>query len=341
MFEIFEGRDMRGLFLYTVSVLLFTSCWQQETIKVGTSLALSSSGLFLAQEYGYFSDRGLEVELVPFQKSGAPMTVLLNSGELDVAGGNLTAGLFKSIAESDSSRIVADKGSLSDKTPYISLVAGTDFEPKDGDVISALKGKKVGLTSLSGVSQEIALDKFLGTVGLGSSDIEPVKLSYPSMNLAIMNKDIDAAVQLEPYVTYGVSEKMIKVVASMQDFYPNQQSAAIIYSKKFLAQEEAVKFMEAYLLGVRKYHDAFFKNIERDEVIEKLKKHIMLRSDLAWENMTPVGLDPDGFVDAEMVKADVEWYKSNGYVDFDLEGLEFVDQSIARRALKTIGSYDD
>ena len=58
-----------------------------EVVKVGSSPVLSSAGIFLALEKGYFKEEGIEVELVPFAGSSAPMLPLLAKGELDVGGG--------------------------------------------------------------------------------------------------------------------------------------------------------------------------------------------------------------------------------------------------------------
>lgn len=333
---------MRHIVILFSLISLFFSCQKkEETIKVGTSLVLSSAGLFLAQEYGFFKERGLEVELIPFQQSGAPMTVLLDSGELDVGGGNLTAGLFQSISDNNSSRIVADKGSLAENARYISLVARRDFVAQDGDFLTALKNKKIGVTSLAGVSQAIALDKVISSVGLEISDVQFVKLSYPNMNIAIGNGEIDAAVQIEPYVSYGVEEGMIQVIASVQDFYPNQQSAAIVYSGDFQKKEvQSVKFMEAYLLGVRKYNDAFFKNINKDEVVEKLKKYIKLKENFSWDQVTPVGINPNGLLNEDYIKEDVKWYIDQSFLKNTKEDQEYINPKIVSKALETIGKYE-
>jgi len=81
-------------------------------IKVGASPVVSSSGIFIAQEKGYFKDLGLNVEITPFRSSGASMTILLAKGDLDVGGGNLSTGLWNAINQGLGIKLVADKGHI-------------------------------------------------------------------------------------------------------------------------------------------------------------------------------------------------------------------------------------
>ena len=269
------------------------------------------------------------------------MTVLLDTGELDVGAGNITAGLFNSILSGGGARLVADKGHVSQNARYISLIVKKGLEVPDGDRISWLRGKKIGLTSLSGVSQQIAFDRILSSVGISLDDVEFVKLSYPNMNIALASGEIDAAVQIEPYVTYGITEGLTEEIASIYDFYPDQQSAAIIYSDNFMARKnEAVLFMEAYLLGVRRYHEAFFKGIDKDLVIKQLEKYIKLNSSDVWMDLKPVGLNPNGYLNQDLILDDVKWYIDKKYLRDKNVMPEFIDDSFIKQALKTIQVYE-
>ena len=83
--------------LLTLFCLAFTSLnviAAEMKIRVGSSPVLSSAGIYLAEAKGYFKDQGLNVEITDVANSGAPMTLLLAKGELEVGAGNLTSGLF-------------------------------------------------------------------------------------------------------------------------------------------------------------------------------------------------------------------------------------------------------
>ena len=90
------------------------------------------------------------------------MTVLLSTGKLDIGGGNLSVGLWQAINQGVGLKLVADKGHISQGHSYIALLVRKDHI-KSGRYKSFqdLKGFKMALTSLAGVSQQIAAEKFL------------------------------------------------------------------------------------------------------------------------------------------------------------------------------------
>lgn len=311
-------------------------------IKVGASPVVSSSGIFLAKENGHFKKLGLNVDITPFRRSGAPMTLLLARGELDVGGGNLSSGLWNAIAKGQQIKLVADKGHVSKGASYISLIVRADHI-KSGrfKTLKDLKGFKMALTALGGVSQQIAAEKFLRKAGLTLKDVSFQKMSYGEMNIALKKKIIDATVQLEPYVAKANVDGVAKTVATVFDVYPNQQSAAIFFSPKFVKErpEDAKKFLQAYLMGVRDYEKAFLEGKGKADAITKLKKHVKVKSDKVWLNMTPIGLNPNGYINTSTLMDDLKWYHKHGFVD-KVPNLEaIVDHSFVEAALGKLGKY--
>jgi NitT/TauT family transport system substrate-binding protein len=334
---------------FLIAVLVFLSgCARKNnepyTIKVGASPVESSSGIFLAQEQGYFKELGLNVEISLFRSSGAPMTMLLSKGELDVGGGNLSSGLWNAINQGEDIRLVADKGHIEKGHSYIALMVRQDHI-KSGRYksFSDLKGFKMALTALDGVSQQIATEKFLLAGGLKLSDVEFLKMPYPEMNFCLENKSIDAAVQLEPYVAKAELDGIAKKVSGVYDVYPDQQSAAIFYSPGFIKghPELARKFMIGYIKGVRDYENAFGKGINKKDVIERLKKYVGVESDEVWNNAVPVGLNPDGFINKEPLLNDIIWYKEHGYIEKLPDIDKIIDHSYVEKALKVLGMYKE
>ena len=311
-----------------------------KTIKVGASPVVSSSGIFIAQEKGYFKERGLDVEVIPFRKSGAPMTVLLAKGDLDIGGGNLSTGLWNAINKGLDIRLVADKGHIEKDSSYIVLLVRSEHV-KSGRYKSFkdLKGFKMGLTSLGGVSQQIAAERFLKKGNLKLSDVEFMKMSYSEMNVALEQGFIDATIQLEPYVAKAVLDGVAVKVAEVYEVYPDQQSAAIFFGPGFIKRghEDGVKFMEAYILGIRDYRNAFLHGVETQETIEMLMKYIKIQDQKIWESMIPIGLNPNGYIrDKELIN-DIKWYKAQDYIQKLPDFKTVIDHSYVDGALKNIG----
>src|SRR6185312_7191161 len=99
-----------SLLISILFALSFASAAAPSKVRVGASPVMSSAGIFLAQDLGYFKAQNLDVEITAIANSGAPMTLLLANDKLDVGAGNLTAGLFHAIAKGEGIRVVADKG---------------------------------------------------------------------------------------------------------------------------------------------------------------------------------------------------------------------------------------
>lgn len=332
---------MRILLSIITLILSNTTSASDKVIKVGVSPVMSTAGVFIAYEKAYFKDEGLNVELLTFDSSGAAMTPLLGKNELDVGAGNISTGVINAIGEGLEIKLVADKGHSPQKNGYMGLLVRTEHL-KSGryKTLKDLKGFKIGLTSLGGVSQQILFEKFLAKAGLTSKDVEYLKLSYPEMNVALEKKELDATIQLEPFISQAESRGFAKKVADASEVYPEQQSGALFYSADFAKNEkEAVSFMTAYLKGVRDYNDTFVtkKNKNSKELIALLNKHLKLNPIDLWEKASPVGLNPDGHLNAELLKNDILWYQEKNYIKKAPAIEKMIDHTFIEKALKKIG----
>lgn len=306
-------------------------------IKVGTSPVMSSAGIYLAHEMGYFKDMDLNVEIVNFAGSGGGMTMLLAKGELDVGAGNITSGLFNAALRGENFKIVADKGHVTEKTDYIALIVRRDHIASGRyKSLKNLKGLRLALTSLEGVSQQIVAERFLQRAGLSAKDVEFVKLSYAEMNMALKAKHIDATIQIEPYLTEAVEGGYAQVVERSSVVYPRQQSAAIFFSPEFLKKEDqSVKFLAAYLKGIRAYNQSLKDPDMQRKVILALKKHIKFEESY-WTKMAPVGLNDDGSLNKRSLADDIIWYESKGYLKKGLDIDRIIDEKMLKKANKAL-----
>lgn len=328
--------------LYASAVSISADENRTYKIKVGVSPVVSSAGIFLAYEKGYFRDRGLDVDITYFKSSGAPMTALLGSGNLDIGAGNISAGLWSAINSGLDIKLVADKGRVSKDCDYIGLLVRKDHvDSKRYKALADLKGFKMAVTAF-GVSQQIAADKFLKSAGLTMQDVTFEKMDYAAMNTALANKNIDAAIQLEPYLTEAELSGTAVKISGVNKVYPEQQSAAIIYASQFIARHPdlAEKFMIAYLEGVRAYNDAFVKNKNKKEAVSLLKKHVKIESDAIWDEMIPAGINPDGFLNKESLDQDMRWYLEYGFIDKVCDTEKAIDHTFAEKALIHLGKYE-
>lgn len=304
-------------------------------IKVGASPVLTTAGVFLAQERGYFKEEGLDVDISILKSSGAQMTLLLSKGELDVGAGNLTAGLYNAINEGLDFKIVADKGHVDSKIESVALIIRKDLVDRGKyKQLKDLKGFKIALTSTDGSSQQVVMDLILKKAGLTSKDIEYVKLSYPESNAALKAKVIDGVVQLDPYLTMALTQGYGHLVLPSNQVLKSQQSGALFYSPKFMKDHpnEAMKFMRAYLKGVRVYNKGLKDQEIMKEVVFHLKKHIKIEDEELWLKLKPVGLRDNGAIDKESIQFDLKWYKENGFLSKIPDEKSYLNTEFARKA---------
>ena len=312
-----------------------------QKVSIGASPVLSSAGIFIAIERGYFAEEGIEADTTTFASSGAELLPSLVKGDLDVGGGNISAGLYNAFNDGHGLRIVADKGTVMKDCGYLALIAAVDHVP-DGDVskFALKKGMKMGTTA-PGVSQEIVTERWAQHYGLTLDDIEIVHLPYSGFLPALANGGLDATVQIEPHVAKAVAEGIAVRIAGDEVVYENQQSAAIFFSEKFISErpEVAQGWMNAYVRGLRDYNDAFFHGHQYDETVELLTKWTKVKEVELYSQMVPVGLKPDGSLFTDALAADAQWLTDHEYVKAPVDMSLVVDTSFVEKANEKLGPY--
>ena len=316
-----------------------------QTVRLGLLSSASDSGLFIAMEKGYFREQGVEIESTPFD-SAAQMVAPLAAGQLDVGGGAPGAGLANALSRGLNMKIVADKAtpSLPGGLSYQALMIRKDLWDS-GEVRGpeALKGRKVALPNLGGISPEVLLQRSLQTANMTTRELDIVQLAFPDMVPAFGNQNIDASILIEPFVTAAVERGVAVKWPGSETAYPDQQVAVLLYGQQFIQEKPDVarRFMVAYIRGVRDYNDAFVKKdaARRQEVIGILTNHTTIKDPALYEKVAMPGLDPNGRVNKEALKADQAYYIEIGKQQAPINIDELVDLSFVEYAVQQLGEY--
>src|SRR3954447_18126150 len=231
----------------------------RERVNLGVLNSVSDSGLWIAIAKGYFQDQGLDVETQPFG-TAADMVAPLSAGQLDAGGGAPGVGLHNAVARGLDVRIVADKATTSQGHGYQAIMVRKDLV--DGGQVRGpadLKGRKYALSSNTGITPEVALNRYMRQAGLGARDTDLVAMPFPDMVAAFANRSIDAASVIEPFVTQIVDHGDAVIMEREDVTYPNHTVAVILYAGQFIRDKPAAArgFMVAYLKALREYNDAF------------------------------------------------------------------------------------
>jgi NitT/TauT family transport system substrate-binding protein len=159
-------------------------------LTVGHDLWIGYSGVFLAEELGYFKEAGLDVKLKPFSNPGDTLPALV-SDQLDVGLTTLqNLAVLNGNGDTDVEAIaLVDSSNGAD-----AIVA-----KKSITSLANLKGKTVALT-LGEVNH------FLFLAGMKQAGLDPATVKITSMSAddagaAFVAGKVDAAVTWEPWVT--------------------------------------------------------------------------------------------------------------------------------------------
>src|SRR4029079_14983494 len=96
-----------------------------DQVKIGISRTLSDAGYCVADAKGFFRDEGMDVSITGFN-SAAKMIAPLDTGELDVGGGTVSAGFYNAVGRGILMKIVADQASIQPGYGYSSLMVRKD-----------------------------------------------------------------------------------------------------------------------------------------------------------------------------------------------------------------------
>lgn len=313
-------------------------------IRVGITGNTADAPLFIAQDRGYFKEQGITLTVTRVQ-SAADVVAPLGAGQMDVGGGAISAGLFNAIARGVDLKIVADKGQHSGSPVNGFTSAVVLVVPKaDGDkykTLADLRGKTVALASV-GSGNEIMLDRGLQTVGLSEKDISVKQLAFPDMLAALSTHAVDAAVEIEPFVAQGQAKGILVPWLKSEELYAGQEGGVLVFGSNMskLGQDVGNRFMTAYVRGLRDYYDGFGARRKDTDLIAQILaantdvKDISLYSQMGFDY-----IDPNGYVNADAVAYDLDWYATHGLVQQKPDLGHVIDNSYVDAALRQLGKY--
>ncbi len=208
-----------------------------EKLKVGYNNWVGSSGVFVAQEKGFFKQAGIEVEFVPFKGPSDAIPPLV-AGHIDLA-----------LTTADNVVLVNAKSSANLKIIFATDTSnGADavVAKKTMSSLADLKGKTVAVTQ--GEVNELLLLKGLEKAGMKPEDIKSVNMDPDSAGAAFVAGKVDAAVTWEPWISQAVAAGGKVVFSSAQ--VPNLiLDVVTVKSSSIKAKSKAIA---AFLAAVEK-----------------------------------------------------------------------------------------
>jgi len=166
----------------------------ETVIRVGVMQVIDTAPFYLALSKGYFRDEGLTVKITP-TKSGTDSLPLLAGDHIDIGFGNW-ATLFQAQANGTGDyRVLADG---SQGGPHVQIVATRP----DSGIHSAedLAGRTVSSNAPNDIPL-LALKAILQADGVDPGSVKTPIVHHADTPAALAGKEVDAALQLEPFIT--------------------------------------------------------------------------------------------------------------------------------------------
>jgi NitT/TauT family transport system substrate-binding protein len=315
------------------------------TVNIGILATSSDAPIFIADQKGYFKDEGIAIAYHSFM-SAAVMMAPLGAGQLDIAAGGTSAGLFNAVTRGIEMRVVADKASDPPGYGFAQLLVRTELM-KSGryKTLADIKGMKIAI-SAPGSSSWPELAAVCDKAGVSFDDVTKLPLDYPDHVVGFKSGSIDASITIEPFATAAINTGDATKIMGDDQFYPNQEVAVLIYGETFRKQRRDVgmRFMRAYIKGARYYNDALangkLAGPNAADVISILTEKTRIKNPAVFRAITPNGCDPDGRVNVASMQRDLDLYRKLGLVtNPKLTAAQTVDTSFTDAAVKQLGPY--
>ncbi len=284
-------------------------------LKIGALPIEDILPILVADRQGYFTEEGIEVELIPFQ-SAVESQSAVQSGQLD---GMITDTIVAALLNNSGFDVKITSLTLG-ATPEEGRFAIIAAPGSNIDSPADLKGKTIGISNNSII--EYVTDKLLEEAGIDPSEV--TKISVPKIPVRLemlLNNQIDAIVVPDPLVSFAEfrgSKIVIEDTATQ-----NLSQAVIIMTPKALEEKNNTLklFYLAYAKAVKdinsnpaEFKDLLVENVnipepiadsysiqkypepqlpqqeEIDNVIEWLEAKELLSKPASYEDMIAKGL---------------------------------------------------
>lgn len=303
------------------------------SVKVGHLGIMGDFPFYADAEKGFFKEQGIKLELEEFGSAAGVMAPLAGN-KLQVAGGGISLGLFNSFARGWPVRIVAARAIGGNYYMVRADLKDQITRPRD------LKGRKVAANAPGSVTHYLVA-KALDSDGLSLKDVELVFMGFPDLRAAFINRAIDVAMNVEPFTTFLVQQKVAVIWKRDRDFLKVPLQTSVVFFNKDWADkspEVAKNFMVAYIKAARYYYDAMVGKANRAEVINILTRHTRVKDKSLYDLMRWSAQDPNGTILAQSIEDTQEWLFRNGLLKQKVKVEDMVDETYLKYAINLLGT---
>jgi NitT/TauT family transport system substrate-binding protein len=293
---------------------------KSDILRISAHPYFSMSGLYLAQELGYFRELGLQIQIERIASAAQAIT-LAAGGKLDVVFSGSSASLINAIAKGAPLRIVAGREIAAPNCSDLNTVFGRrEVFPGGLRDIEQLKGKRVAMDLTTGLAH-FGADMVLASAGMTPEELGAINMSKSELIVALLSGKVDAIIISDTAIRFSnMTDRIVRGI-SLADALPNHQVSYIVFGSRMLEgnPDIGVKFLAAYLRGAREYLGG---------------KTPAFHDELAISN----GMNPetarracrdsfvhDGRIDLPSLERFIQWARAKGYCPVPIQAARLLD----------------
>lgn len=300
-------RLLRFVFLFMTGILLTIACTSsiddsgsgQPPLKIGYSFWPASFPMEIAEEKGFFTEQGVDVEPAYEADYLVPLTNFA-AGQYD--GLLTTLGSLISLAENDPNIQIV---TVLDESAGIDVVAASSHI----DSIADLKGKRIGVKL--GDFGELFVTTMLEQHGLTTDDVSLVNVEGQDIPNRLQTNDIQAGHIWEPYLSEAVEAGNRVIFSSKQT--PGLIPDVVVFRSRVV--HDRPEAVQAFVRGWFQAQDYWKTNPAESNAIIAKRLEIEPK-DISTEGIRLYDLDANLTAFTRSSTTDSLYYTAKRYADF-------------------------
>jgi NitT/TauT family transport system substrate-binding protein len=178
---------------------------EQPDITVAAIRSVTTAGLYLAAQHGYFTAAGLRVKIVSVVGSQAALPELVNN-RVQVVFGNYIADMLAQAAGTARLRFLAAGNVSGPREQEVVVLPDSPISSPAG-----LRGKTIGVNSLDDAGV-VMIESILSRYDVPGSAVHFVDIPFPDEAAALAAHRIDAAYITEPFLTAARQKQGVRTL---------------------------------------------------------------------------------------------------------------------------------
>ncbi len=272
-------------------------------VRLGYIRIVNCAAIFVAQDNGYFRDAGIDVELIP-SIGGEKIMTALSAGEVEIGFSNVASTIF---GFDDGAKFVSIVGGAAqDATcPVHGIFVRADSQIQ---TVADLENTKIAVNTNRAID-EIMVPPLVVKSGADPSGIQFVPIPFPEMFAALKRGDVDAVVQIEPFVTIGNADPDLRRISyNYVELQPVTEISSLVAMQPWVKQypQTVAAFRQAIVTA------AEFANTHPQATRNILGRYVSLERDILDTVVLPRFIA--GSLNADLLNETIDRMRSAGWL---------------------------